>query len=357
MRERRRVAGVVGAGLEGEAPHADPHPGQVTADRGAHLGDHAVELVLVDGDDALEQVERVAGGVGDVDQRPRVLGEAAPAPARAGLEELVADALVVAHAQHDVLDVGADRLAHGGDGVDEADLGGEEGVGRVLDRLGRRRVGDDDRRGHPDVERGHPHGGRLVVAADHDAVGVEEVVHRRALAQELGVRHHDHVVAPEHPLDHPGRADRHRRLVDHHGLGRQHGPDLAGRRLDVGQVGRAVVALGRGHAQVGELGGAGGVLGAHDEAEASALHALADQGLEARLDDGDLALAQAGDPVLVDVGAHHVVAEGREARRRGQTHVPRPDHRDLRHLRPPVDRWLRPDNGSGRARSGSQRRW
>ena len=76
-------------------------------------------------------------------QRPRVLREAGTAPPRAGPEELVADALVVAHAEHDVVHVGADRLAHGGDGVDEADLRGEEGVGGVLDRLGRRRVGDD----------------------------------------------------------------------------------------------------------------------------------------------------------------------------------------------------------------------
>ena len=90
----------------------------------AHLGDHPMELVLVDGDDARQQVERVAGVVGDVDQRPSPW-ETGPAPTRPRLEELVADALVVAHAQHDVLDVGADRLAHRGDGVDEADLGGQ----------------------------------------------------------------------------------------------------------------------------------------------------------------------------------------------------------------------------------------
>ncbi len=43
-------------------------------------------------------------------------------------------------------DVGADRLAHGCDGVDEADLHRQEAVRRVLDRLGRGRVGDEDRR-------------------------------------------------------------------------------------------------------------------------------------------------------------------------------------------------------------------
>ena len=36
----------------------------------------------------------------------------------------------------DVMDVGADLLAEIGHLVDEGDLGGEEGVGRVFDQLG-----------------------------------------------------------------------------------------------------------------------------------------------------------------------------------------------------------------------------
>ena len=43
------------------------------------LGD-PVELLVVDGDDAPQQVEVVAGVLGDVDQRLRVLGEAASRP-------------------------------------------------------------------------------------------------------------------------------------------------------------------------------------------------------------------------------------------------------------------------------------
>src|SRR5690606_29818802 len=226
-----------------------------------------LELVLVDGDDAPQQVERVAGLVGYVYQGPGDLGEAAAAPAGAGLQELVADALVVAHAAGDVLDAGPDRHAHRRGGVDEADLRGQEGVGGVLDGLGRGGVGDDDRRGDADVERRHPHGGRLVVAADDDAVGVEEVVDRRALPEELGVGDDGDVVPPQHPLDDPGRADRHRRLVDDHRLARQVGADLAGGRLDVGQVGRPVLGLGGRHAQVGELGGGRRGGGPDDEPE------------------------------------------------------------------------------------------
>ena len=43
-------------------------------------------------------------------------------------------------------DVGAEALADRGDLVDEADLGGQERVGGVLDHLGRAQVGADDRR-------------------------------------------------------------------------------------------------------------------------------------------------------------------------------------------------------------------
>ena len=72
-------------------------------------------------------------------------------------------------------DVGADLLADVGDLVDEADLGGEEGVGGVLDHLGRGTRGAHDGRVERRVERGHPVAVRVVERADHDAVGVQEV--------------------------------------------------------------------------------------------------------------------------------------------------------------------------------------
>ena len=52
------------------------------------------------------------------------------------MKELAADAAVEADALSDVLNVGADLLAQIGDLVDEGDLGGEEGVGRVFDQFG-----------------------------------------------------------------------------------------------------------------------------------------------------------------------------------------------------------------------------
>ena len=183
-------------------------PGDVAAGGVDDLLRHPVELLVVDGDHALEQVEGVPGVGGDLQQRPRVLGEAAAAPARAGAEEVLADALVVAEAEHDVVDVGADALADRRHGVDERQLGRQEGVGGVLDRLRRRRVGDDDRGRHAEVQRRHLDRRRLVGAADDDAVGLQEVLHGRALAQELRVRHDLHVGSVEDPLDDPSRARR-----------------------------------------------------------------------------------------------------------------------------------------------------
>ena len=66
------------------SPHtATAGPLQVAAGGGSDLVGHPVELLVVDGDDALEQIEVVAGVVGDLQQRPGVLREAATAPARA----------------------------------------------------------------------------------------------------------------------------------------------------------------------------------------------------------------------------------------------------------------------------------
>ena len=78
-----------------------------------------------------------------------------------------------------------------GDRVDEADLGGEEGVAGILDQLSRLWIGSDDRRRlgtvEPAVELCELVGGFLVVRSDYYFVGVEGVVDRGSLFQELGV--------------------------------------------------------------------------------------------------------------------------------------------------------------------------
>ena len=57
---------------------------------------------------------------------------------------------------------------------------------------------------------------------------------------------------------------------------------------------------------------------------------------QAVLEDRHLALAQPRDPVGVDVGAHHLVTEVRQARGSGEADVPGPDDGDAHAARPPA---------------------
>ncbi len=254
-------------------------------------------------------------------------------------------------------DVGPDLGRQLADLVDVADLQGEEGVGRVLDQLGRRGVGGDQRYG-AEVLRPRHDGRRRerlvqdrpvqpvqhlepagVVGADHDAVGVEGVVDGRAFPQELRVGGHGQravghaVVVALVGLAHDGvdpvaAADRDGRLVHHD---RETGPEvLADRgrgRFEVAQV-RAAVGQGRrvdrdehhvavGH-RVGVLGG-----------EAEVVGRLGHQLGQVRFEDGGTTGPQRLDFGRVDVDAGDVVTEQGEAGAGGQAYVARTNHRDL----------------------------
>ena len=104
--------------------------------------------------------------------------------------------------------------------------------------------------------------------------------------------------------------------------------DLPGDLLDVAEVGRAVVALRCLHAEEHDLGAAGGGGRADDEREPLRREALGDERGQAVLEDRDLALAQARDPLGVDVGAHDLVTEVRQARRGREADVAGPDDGD-----------------------------
>ena len=100
----------------------------------------------------------------------------------------------------------------------------------------------------------HPGRRRLVVGAHHDALGMQAVGDGRALPQELGVGDHLTSLRPRTRsttrVEPTGTVD----LLTMTVPGRQERADLGGHRLDVGEVGRAVVALGGRHAQEHELG-------------------------------------------------------------------------------------------------------
>ncbi len=155
-------------------------------------------------------------------QRAAVFGKARAAKAGPGMQKLAADAAVETDPLSDVLDVGADRLAQIGDLVDEGDLGGEKGVGRVFDQFGGGDRGEYDRR-LDQIER--PGAGPLAVGADHHPVGAHEILDRRTFAQKFRVggdigpalREPAVRAGPTQNLQDlaPG-ADRHRRLGHHH---------------------------------------------------------------------------------------------------------------------------------------------
>ena len=104
-------------------------------------------------------------------------------------------------------------------------------------------------------------------------------------------------------------------------------PDLLGRRLHVGQVGRAVVALGRRHAQEDELGARHRLGGRGGEAQVPGVDALGHQLVQPDLDDGHPPAAQGGQARRVALGQHHPVPEVGQGGRGGQADVAGADDR------------------------------
>ena len=184
--DRHRVPHVVRVWFEGQAPHRDLLVLQ-DPERLAHLVDVAVELRLIDLLDLLQQLEGRAELLRDGDERLHVLRKTRPAVAEAGVEKVPPDPLIHADAVRHHLHVRARRLADCGDCVDVADLHGKERVRRVLDQFRRVHIGDEDRCLEGLVDALHQVRRLVGGTADHDAVGVHQIRHRAALAEELRV--------------------------------------------------------------------------------------------------------------------------------------------------------------------------
>ena len=215
-----------------------------------------------------------------------------------------------------------------GDGVHEAQLGGQKGVGGVLDRLGGGGVGHDERGLRRREQPTHPGGGGPVVRnSTYDAVGVQGVVDGRPFAQELGVRHHGHVRTLEDLLDQDRRPHRDRRLVDYDSSAHEVWADLLGDRLEEVHVGGTVGALWGRHAQEDEGGLAHGVGRAQHEAQPPRLEPDAQKVCEPLFHDGGLAPRQAVHLVGIRLPARHPVAEVRQDDRRREAHVAGSDDR------------------------------
>ena len=256
----RRLADVVGVGLEGQSPQGDGLALQVAAEVAVHLVHQHLLLAVVDAHHGVEDAEVVAELAGGHGQGLHVLREAGAPVAYAGEEEALADAAVGADADAHHVHVGAHPFAEVGDLVHEGDAGGEVGVGGVLGHLGRALVHEDDgvALSHEGlVQLVHHLAGALGTGAHHHAVGLHEIVHGDALAQELGVRHHVEEFGGEalgqggvHLL---GGAHGHGALVDHYGVLLDQAAQLLGHAEDVAEVGRAVLAGRRGQGQEDDL--------------------------------------------------------------------------------------------------------
>ena len=110
-----------------------------------------------------------------------------------GVQEQRSDATIEAHASGHYPDVGIERFAESGDLVDKGDLGRQEAVRGVFDELGALNIGDHEGnvfRLQRSIDLQHDVNRPRVAAADDYPIGVQEVIDRRAFAQELGVRDH-----------------------------------------------------------------------------------------------------------------------------------------------------------------------
>ena len=166
-----------------------------------------------------------------------------------------------------------------------------------------------------------------VVGAHHETVGVQAVTHRVPSRKNSGL---ETTRMSERPMtcstkvaEPTGTVD----LLTTMAPVLEQGRHLLGRRLDVGEVGRAVVALGGGHAQEDELGPGDGLGGRGGEVQMAGGDPSATSSSRPDLDDGHPAAAQRGEARRVALGQHHPMAEVGQRGRGGEADVAGADHR------------------------------
>src|SRR5690606_14153499 len=166
---------------------------------------------------------------------------------------------------------------------------------------------------------------------DDDAIRLHEVLDRRALFQELGVRD-DIELDPDTAAIELGlnrltnlvrRTHGHGRLRDDDPVIREMLADAARDREHGLEVRRAVAAVRRADGDELEQPVRDPLGGVRRERESARVAGTTDDRLESRLVDGDLAAIQPLDLGRVDVDADHVVADIRETRARHEPHVTR----------------------------------
>ena len=298
----RRLAHVVGVGLEGQAPEREV-PALQVAEAALDLAGQDVLLGVVGFLDSSEYLEGDAGFLlGGLDQRLDILGEAGTTIATAGIEEVIANARVGANALAHHFNVGAEHFGEVGQFVHEADARRQHGVGSILGQFGTLDVGDDqalavalERR----VEGTHQVDGLVVIGTDNDAVRTHEVFDGSAFREEFrvgndAVRDVDRALVQfvgNGGLDLGGGADRHRTFVYDDLIVGHQASNVAGGGEHVLEVGRTIFV--RRSADSDELDGA-------------VVDCLLDIGREVKPAGGDIAADHLEQPGLMDrdVAAH-----------------------------------------------------
>src|SRR5512139_243987 len=127
-----------------------------------------------------------------LDQSNSIFGKARTAVAWASVKKFGSNPVVKPYPARDFLHVSANFLCKIGDLIDERDLRGEKRVGGVFDQFGRATAGKQDRR-TVEIKRlvqlAHYLSGSRIRAADHDPIGMLEILDGGALAEEFGVGH------------------------------------------------------------------------------------------------------------------------------------------------------------------------
>jgi hypothetical protein len=263
-----------------------------------------------------------------------VLRQAAAAETQAGVEESASDPGVVPERIGEQRHVGSGSFAHLGDRVDERDLGRQKGVRRDLDQLCRLQIGHQER--NPGIEhrriqfanRGFGTR-RIILHAQHYAVGVQGVLYGKPFPQKLGVPSdfdvHAGPCGRASPLDKlSGSPDRNCRLADDHRRSSQSRNQRVDYGVDMAQVGAVFAPLLRGaDAEEMHFGEFSGQVVVRGEPQAPGSDVVLQHLSQPRLVEGNVAGSQLGNLTGIDVDADNFVPQFGHPRGVGSTQITR----------------------------------
>ena len=139
-----RLAHVIGAGFERQAPQGDQAAGQRFSEVGLDLPPQPCLLRIVDTRYGLDEPRSIAVFARGLRQCGGILRQTGASVTAACVQVVVADALVRADCAAHLLDIGADALGQSGQLVHEADARGQHGVGCVLGQFRRGAIHDHE---------------------------------------------------------------------------------------------------------------------------------------------------------------------------------------------------------------------